>query len=156
MAAPPAARASGRDPILAQRLSRQRHEQPGKKVEAQRRDDRVAQRLRPELRRQRVRQAANGPAAKAQADQIVDEEKTQGAIEFLKSERIRLKSIEQELEHSSDQKETQTLAPSSTPVLHTRSRAQKSLFDFEEDSSDPWNPVLDGRDSTTNNHGPSS
>ena len=88
--------------------------------------------------------------------EIVDEEKTQEAIEFLKSERIRLKSIEQEPEHSSDQKETQTLAPSSTPVLHTRSRAQKSLFDFEEDSSDPWNPVLDGRDSTTNNHGPSS
>ena len=34
--------------------------------------------------------------------------------------------------------------------------SQQSMFDFEEDSSDPWNPVLDGRDSTTNNHGPSS
>jgi Fanconi anemia group M protein len=88
--------------------------------------------------------------------EIFDEEKTQGAIEFLKSERIRLKSIEQEPENSSKQNETQALAPSSTPVVHMRSRAQKSLFDFEEDSSDPWNPVLDGRDSTTNNHGSSS
>ena len=88
--------------------------------------------------------------------EIVDEKKTQEAIEFLESERIRLKSIEQESEHSSNQKESHTPALSSTPVLHTRSRAQKSLFDFEEDSSDPWNPVLDGRDSTTNNHGPSS
>jgi hypothetical protein len=31
--------------------------------------------------------------------------------------------------------------------IYTRSRGQKSLFEFgSEEESDPWKPVLDGRD----------
>jgi Fanconi anemia group M protein len=79
---------------------------------------------------------------------IVEGETNQPALEFLEQEKVRLKSIEKDsqddLEAKMEKKEE--VKTSSTPTLHTRSRSQKSLFDFEEDSNDPWNPVLDGRD----------
>ena len=79
---------------------------------------------------------------------IHEGETSQGALEFLQHERTRLKSIEKESEEKkTEQKENkEAIASSQTPTLHTRPRAQKSLFEFEENSSDPWNPVLDGRD----------
>ena len=79
---------------------------------------------------------------------IVDDDVSQDALEFLQHERQRLKSIEEK----PDEKKTQEVgkieasSPKQTPTLHTRPRAQKSLFEFEENSSDPWDPVLDGRD----------
>ena len=79
---------------------------------------------------------------------IVDGDASQSALEFLQYERQRLKSIDEESEEKKTEKMEKQEASSSkpTPTLHTRPRAQKSLFEFEEKSSDPWNPVLDGRD----------
>jgi len=78
---------------------------------------------------------------------IVEGETNQPALEFLEQEKVRLKSIEKEHENKSEANINQKLKGNSTsaPTLHTRSRSQKSLFDFGEDSNDPWDPVLDGR-----------
>ena len=76
---------------------------------------------------------------------IVEGETNQPALEFLEQEKVRLKSIEKELKHKSEANSDKQLKgkSSSAPTLHTRSRSQKSLFDFGEDSNDPWKPVLD-------------
>ena len=73
---------------------------------------------------------------------------SQSALDFLQHERQRLKSIDDESEEKKikEMEKKEAIASSQTPTLHTRPRAQKSLFEFEENSSDPWNPVLDGRD----------
>jgi Fanconi anemia group M protein len=78
------------------------------------------------------------------------EGKTTSAGEFLTSEMNRYKSIEESVE---DEKEASS---KSNPVeeskaaekkVYTRSRGQKSLFEFgSEEKSDPWKPILDGRD----------
>lgn len=68
------------------------------------------------------------------------------SLKFLEDERLRLKSIESVVEDKDDTLQRPTTVTSQQPALHTRSRSQKSLFDFEEDSTDPWDPVLDGRD----------
>ena len=68
------------------------------------------------------------------------------SLTFLKDERLRLKSIEEVAEKEKNASKDATPKISKQPGLHTRSRSQKSLFDFEEDSTDPWDPVLDGRD----------
>ena len=79
---------------------------------------------------------------------IVDDGSTQAALEFLEQEKVRLKSIEKESENNSEgvKNKSEVVKSTNSPKLHTRSRSQKSLFDFEEDTSDPWNPILDGRD----------
>ena len=79
---------------------------------------------------------------------IVDDDVSQDALEFLQHERQRLKSIEEKPDEKKTQEEgkIEASSPKQTPTLHTRPRAQKSLFEFEENSSDPWDPVLDGRD----------
>ena len=79
---------------------------------------------------------------------IVEGDSTQPAIEFLEQEKIRLKSIERVDGDEDETKVGQESNPKagSPPTLHTRSRSQKSLFDFEEDTTDPWDPILDGRD----------
>ena len=78
---------------------------------------------------------------------IVEGETNQPALEFLEQEKVRLKSIEKEHENKSEANSNKKQKGNSTsaPTLHTRSRSQKSLFDFGEDSNDPWDPVLDGR-----------
>ena len=80
--------------------------------------------------------------------EIVEGDSTQPALEFLEQEKARLKSIEKEIAEEDEREGGQKSNPKEriTPTLHTRSRSQKSLFDFEEDTTDPWNPVLDGRD----------
>ena len=80
--------------------------------------------------------------------EIVEGDSTQPALEFLEQEKARLKSIEKEIAEEDEREGGQKSNPKerTTPTLHTRSRSQKSLFDFEEDTTDPWNPVLDGRD----------
>ncbi len=80
--------------------------------------------------------------------EIVEGDSTQPALEFLEQEKARLKSIEKEIAGEDESEGGQKSNPKEriTPTLHTRSRSQKSLFDFEEDTTDPWNPVLDGRD----------
>ena len=77
---------------------------------------------------------------------IHEGETSQGALEFLQNERQRLKSIEKQSEKKVIEEKEKKEAITPSPTLHTRPRAQKSLFEFEENSSDPWNPVLDGRD----------
>jgi hypothetical protein len=64
----------------------------------------------------------------------------------LNDERLRLKSIEVVTEEEKIASQEVAAKDSKQPDLHTRSRSQKSLFDFEDDSTDPWDPVLDGRD----------
>ena len=83
--------------------------------------------------------------------EIVDGDSTRPALEFLKDERLRLKSIERETKVDASEKNAETSSNDSpkTPALHTRSRSQKSLFDFGEDAADPWSPILDGRDITS-------
>ena len=78
---------------------------------------------------------------------IVEGETNQPALEFLEQEKVRLKSIEKDSENKSEANSNKKQKGNSTiaPTLHTRSRSQKSLFDFGEDSNDPWDPVLDGR-----------
>jgi len=78
---------------------------------------------------------------------IVEGETNQPALEFLEQEKVRLKSIEKESQNKSEANSNKKQKGNSTiaPTLHTRSRSQKSLFDFGEDSNDPWDPVLDGR-----------
>ena len=80
--------------------------------------------------------------------EIVVGDSTQPALEFLEQEKSRLKSIEKETDKEDKRKGGHKSNPrtDSAPTLHTRSRSQKSLFDFEEDTTDPWDPVLDGRD----------
>ena len=79
---------------------------------------------------------------------IVDGDASQSALEFLQHERKRLKSIEKEPKQKKTEQgeKKEATASSQSPTLHTRPRAQKSLFEFEENSNNPWNPVLDGRD----------
>ena len=80
--------------------------------------------------------------------EIVEGDQRQPALEFLEQEKTRLKSIELDAEQDK-QANSENSSPSTSnnpPTLHTRPRSQKSLFDFEEDTSDPWKPVLDGRD----------
>ena len=78
---------------------------------------------------------------------IVEGETNQPALEFLEQEKVRLKSIEKDSQNKSEANSNKKQKGNSTiaPTLHTRSRSQKSLFDFGEDSNDPWDPVLDGR-----------
>ena len=80
--------------------------------------------------------------------EIAEGDFRQPALEFLKQERTRLKSIEQETgENKKDQVDKSMSTPkTASPPLHKRSRSQKSLFDFADDTEDPWSPVLDGRD----------
>ena len=80
--------------------------------------------------------------------EIAEGDFRQPALEFLKQERTRLKSIEQETEENKkDQVDKSMSTPkTASPPLHKRSRSQKSLFDFAEETEDPWSPVLDGRD----------
>jgi len=80
--------------------------------------------------------------------EIVGDDFKQSALQFLAEERLRLKSIEEGIEDDKNENKTASSSPTSSkvPTLHTRSRSQKSLFDFEEDNIDPWSPVLDGRD----------
>ena len=80
--------------------------------------------------------------------EIIGDDFKQSALQFLAEERLRLKSIEEGIEDDKNENKTASSSPTSSkvPTLHTRSRSQKSLFDFEEDNIDPWSPVLDGRD----------
>ncbi len=80
--------------------------------------------------------------------EIVEGDSTQPALEFLEQEKARLKSIEKEIAEEDESEGGQKSNPKEriTPTLHTRSRSQTRLVDFEEDTTDPWNPVLDGRD----------
>tara|TARA_B100000614_G_scaffold58481_1_gene51686 strand:+ start:250 stop:1962 length:1713 start_codon:yes stop_codon:yes gene_type:complete len=80
--------------------------------------------------------------------EIAEGDFRQPALEFLKQERTRLKSIEQETgENKKDLVDKSMSTPkTASPPLHKRSRSQKSLFDFADDTEDPWSPVLDGRD----------
>ena len=80
--------------------------------------------------------------------EIAEGDFRQPALEFLKQERTRLKSIEQETgENKKDQVDKSMSTPkTASPPLHKRSRSQKSLFDFADDTEDPWSPILDGRD----------
>ena len=80
--------------------------------------------------------------------EIAEGDFRQPALEFLKQERTRLKSIEKETgENKTDQVDKSMSTPkTASPPLHKRSRSQKSLFDFAEETEDPWSPVLDGRD----------
>ena len=80
--------------------------------------------------------------------EIIGDDFKQSALQFLAKERLRLKSIEEDIEDDKNENKTDSSSPKSSkaPTLHTRSRSQKSLFDFEEDNIDPWSPVLDGRD----------
>ena len=80
--------------------------------------------------------------------EIVEGDVRQPALEFLEQEKTRLKSIEHNAEEDKQANSENSSPPKSNnpPALHTRPRSQKSLFDFEEDTSDPWKPVLDGRD----------
>ena len=57
-----------------------------------------------------------------------------------------LRELVEEYINSEKIEKQETSSSKPTPTLHTRPRAQKSLFEFEEKSSDPWDPVLDGRD----------
>ena len=70
---------------------------------------------------------------------IVDDDVSQDALEFLQHERQRLKSIEEKPDEKKTQEEgkIEASSPKQTPTLHTRPRAQKSLFELEENSSDP-------------------
>ena len=79
---------------------------------------------------------------------IVDGDSKHEALDFLAAERVRLRSIEVKAENDiSKNNEGGTSAPpAEKPALHTRSRSQKSLFDFGDDATDPWSPVLDGRE----------
>ena len=77
---------------------------------------------------------------------IVDGDSSQKALEFLEDERQRLKTIEKTPEVEKKSQSRSETSPLQSPELHTRSRSQKSLFEFEETSSDPWSPVLDGSD----------
>ena len=79
---------------------------------------------------------------------IVDGDSNQSALDFLQQEKTRLKSIEKETEDeiAISRNTVQEIKSNNSPSLHTRSRSQKSLFDFEEDTTDPWHPILDGRD----------
>ena len=78
---------------------------------------------------------------------IVDGDSTQSALDFLQQEKARLKSIEKETEDEIEitRDTAEEIKSNNSPSLHTRSRSQKSLFDFEEDTTDPWHPILDGR-----------
>lgn len=72
------------------------------------------------------------------------------AGEFLLSEIARCKSIEEDEEESKveikDSNKTESSEPKDKKV-YTRSRGQKSLFEFGSgEKSDPWKPILDGRD----------
>ena len=77
---------------------------------------------------------------------IVDGDSSQKALEFLEDERQRLKTIEKRPAVEKEAQSRSEISPQQSPELHTRSRSQKSLFEFEETSSDPWSPVLDGSD----------
>ena len=78
--------------------------------------------------------------------QVKEDGKVSSALQFLQDERLRLQSIEQEVEKEKPTSNDDSSMKPKQPKLHTRSRSQKSLFEFEDDSSDPWSPVLDGRD----------
>ena len=80
--------------------------------------------------------------------EIAEGDFRQPALEFLKQERTRFKSIEKETgENKTDQVDKTMSTPKTvSPPLHKRARSQKSLFDFAEETEDPWSPVLDGRD----------
>ena len=80
--------------------------------------------------------------------EIIGDDFKQSALQFLAEERLRLKSIEEDIEDDKkeNKKDSSSNKSSKAPTLHTRSRSQKSLFDFEEDNIDPCSPVLDGRD----------
>ena len=77
---------------------------------------------------------------------IVDGDSSQKALEFLEDERQRLKTIEKMPAVEKKEQSRSETSHQQSPELHTRSRSQKSLFEFEETSSDPWSPVLDGSD----------
>ena len=79
---------------------------------------------------------------------IVEGDVTQPALEFLEQEKVRLKSIEKDSQNASEasMEKQEGVKTVSAPRLHMRSRSQKSLFDFGNDSNDVWDPVLDGRD----------
>ncbi|MCH1442976.1 MAG: hypothetical protein L7U53_03795, partial [Candidatus Poseidoniaceae archaeon] len=72
------------------------------------------------------------------------------AGEFLLSEIARYKSIEEEEEDLKEEIKDSNKIESSDPKdkkVYTRSRGQKSLFEFGSgEKSDPWKPILDGRD----------
>ena len=78
--------------------------------------------------------------------QVKEGEIVKSGMQFLQEERIRLQSIEQEVEKEKPTSDDDSSMKPKQPKLHTRPRSQKSLFEFEDDSSDPWSPVLDGRD----------
>ena len=80
--------------------------------------------------------------------EIAEGDFRQPALEFLKQERTRLKSIEKETGENKTDHVEKIMSPPKTasPPLHKRARSQKSLFDFAEETEDPWSPVLDGRD----------
>lgn len=78
--------------------------------------------------------------------QVKEDEIVSSALQFLQDERLRLQSIEQEVEKEKPTSNDDSSMKPEQPKLHTRPRSQKSLFEFEDDSSDPWSPVLDGRD----------
>ena len=80
--------------------------------------------------------------------EIAEGDFRQPALEFLKQERTRLKSIEKETGENKTDHVEKIMSPPKTasPPLHKRARSQKSLFDFTDDTEDPWSPILDGRD----------
>jgi Fanconi anemia group M protein len=81
---------------------------------------------------------------------VKTEEKTISVGEFLNSEIARYKSIEEVVPQTNDADSGSKNMDTSTTEekkIYTRSRGQKSLFEFgSEEESDPWKPVLDGRD----------
>jgi Fanconi anemia group M protein len=80
---------------------------------------------------------------------VKTEEKTISVGEFLNSEIARYKSIEEVVPQTNDADSGSKNMDTSTTEekkIYTRSRGQKSLFEFgSEEESDPWKPVLDGR-----------
>ncbi len=81
---------------------------------------------------------------------VKTENESLSAGEFLHSEIARYKSIEEEVKDLKEERNDSERVKSSKPEekkIYTRSRGQKSLFEFgSEEKSDPWKPILDGRD----------
>jgi hypothetical protein len=81
---------------------------------------------------------------------VKTEEKTIPVGEFLNSEIARYKSIEEiapQTKESIPGSEKMDVSLAEEKKVYTRSRGQKSLFEFgSEEESDPWKPILDGRD----------
>ena len=81
---------------------------------------------------------------------IIDPKKLSEEVEKLKSLQSRIKTLEDQVKDLKEERNDSERVKSSQPEekkIYTRSRGQKSLFEFgSEEKSDPWKPILDGRD----------